>query len=162
VVEDKTSSTNRRKQGYIMKEIKCAFCKGKGIDPFDLLSSLSICAVCKGKGKVYVEEPYIRCAFCRRTGVYPNTRLNCTVCAGKGVVTFREPKKTCPDCKGTGREHATSLPCIRCGGVGVVKKEEEISLDRADKGASLKSTSQAAEAGTSQRKLASFPIELKN
>jgi DnaJ-class molecular chaperone len=132
-----------------MKEIKCAFCKGKGIDPFDLLSPLSTCSVCGGKGKVNVEEPYTRCAFCRRTGVYPNTRLSCTVCMGKGVVTFREPKMTCPDCKGTGREHVTTLPCIRCGGIGVVKKEERISLDRAGKGASSKSTPKTTEVNTS-------------
>ena len=137
-----------------MKEIKCAFCKGKGIDPFELLSSISTCAVCGGKGKVNVEEPYTRCAFCHRTGVYPNTRLSCTVCTGKGVVTFREPKKTCPDCKGTGREHTTNLPCIKCGGIGVIKKspgttgEENISWSQAGKKAAPKSTTQMAEVNT--------------
>jgi DnaJ-class molecular chaperone len=115
---------------YIMKEIKCAFCKGKGVDPFELLSPLSKCAVCEGKGKVKVEEPYIRCAFCSGSGVYPHTRLSCTVCMGKGVVTFKEPRITCPECKGTGQKHSTSYPCLRCEGKGVIKKEK-ISRSRA-------------------------------
>jgi DnaJ-class molecular chaperone len=116
-----------------MKEIKCAFCKGKGIDPFDLLSSISTCSVCGGKGKVNVEEPYIKCAFCHGTGVYPHTRLNCTICSGKGVVTFKEPRMTCPLCKGTGREPLSGFPCLRCGGIGVIRKEEEISPGQAGK-----------------------------
>ncbi|MGB8657712.1 MAG: hypothetical protein WCE90_08000 [Candidatus Zixiibacteriota bacterium] len=112
-----------------MKAIKCVFCRGTGVDPFELLSPLSVCTVCGGKGKVNVEEPYTECAFCRGTGVHPNTRLSCTVCAGKGVVTFREPKMTCPDCRGTGREHATSLPCLKCGGIGVIVREEGLPQD---------------------------------
>jgi len=122
-----------------MKEIKCAFCKGKGIDPFDLLSSISTCSVCGGKGKVNVEEPYVKCAFCHGTGIYPHTRLNCTICMGKGVVTFRGTRTICPECKGTGQEHSTSLPCLRCGGIGVIRKspgsigEEEISSGQAGK-----------------------------
>ncbi len=107
-----------------MKEIKCVFCKGKGIDPFKILSSISICPICEGKGKVKVEEPYIDCAFCHGTGVYPHTRLNCTVCKGVGVVTLIEPRITCPECKGKGQKLATSYPCLRCGGKGVIKKEK--------------------------------------
>ena len=131
-----------------MKEIKCAFCKGKGVDPFELLSPISTCAICGGKGKVNVEEPYIECAFCHGTGVYPHTRLNCTVCSGKGVVTFKEPKVTCPQCKGTGREPWGGLPCLRCGGIGVMKKEKEISPGQTGKKAGVKSTTQMAEANT--------------
>jgi DnaJ-class molecular chaperone len=125
-----------------MKEIKCAFCKGKGIDPFKILSPISICAICEGKGKVKVEEPYIKCAFCHGTGVYPHTKLSCNICKGKGVVTFREPGITCPECKGKGQKFSTSYPCLRCGGKGVIKKsprsigEEKISRVRA--GASTK------------------------
>jgi len=132
-----------------MKEVKCAFCKGKGLDPFELLSSLSKCAVCGGKGKVKVEMPYIDCAFCDGTGVYPHTRLNCTVCMGKGVVTFREPRRTCPECKGTGQAHLRNFPCLRCEGKGVIKKspgairEEKISRNRA--GASTKKAEKLVE-----------------
>ena len=118
---------------YIMKEIKCAFCKGKGVDPFELLSHLSTCAICGGKGKVKVEEPYIRCAFCQGTGIYPHTRLSCTVCSGKGVVTFKEAAVICQECKGTGQEPLTNLPCLSCGGIGAVKKEEEVYMGQAGK-----------------------------
>ena len=128
-----------------MKEIKCVFCKGKGIDPFELLSPLSTCTVCGGKGKVTIEEPYIRCAFCHRTGVYPNSRLSCTVCTGKGVIGFKDPKTTCPDCKGSGREHTTPLPCIRCGGIGVVRKEEGNSPNPRNRGNSPESSNHRSE-----------------
>ena len=69
--------------------VKCAFCKGTGKDPFDLLSNFASCQVCGGRGKVEVMEPAIPCAFCKATGVYPHTRITCTVCNGKGMVTVR-------------------------------------------------------------------------
>jgi hypothetical protein len=47
--------------------IKCAFCKGTGKDPFDLLSELATCQVCEGTGKVGVVEPAIKCVFCKAT-----------------------------------------------------------------------------------------------
>jgi len=68
-------------------QMTCGFCDGSGKDPFDLLSELATCQVCKGTGKVEVKEPVIRCAFCRGTGVYHNTRITCTPCNGKGMVT---------------------------------------------------------------------------
>jgi len=127
-----------------MKEITCAFCKGKGLDPFEILSPASKCAVCGGKGKVRVEEPYIKCAFCHGTGVHPHTRLSCTVCAGKGVVTFREPKAVCPECKGSGQEALTNLPCLRCGGTGVVR-EEKISREPEGQKVTVENTTQIEE-----------------
>jgi len=33
-------------------EVECAFCRGKGKDPFDLLSSLAQCEVGEGKEKL--------------------------------------------------------------------------------------------------------------
>lgn len=101
------------------EEVTCAFCNGKGIDPFGILSSRSICQVCLGKGKVYIKPPYIECAFCGGTGVYPDKRLTCTVCGGKGVVTVPEDAKECPDCLGTGQA-PDGLPCLLCRGKGVV------------------------------------------
>jgi len=106
-----------------MKVITCAFCKGRGRDPFDLLSELSICQVCGGTGKVEVEEPAIKCVFCKTTGVYPNTRLSCTVCSGKGMATVKGATKECPTCKGTGSTIDSGLPCLECGGKGVVSKK---------------------------------------
>jgi len=133
---------------HVMKEITCAFCKGKGLDPFEILSPASKCAICGGKGKVNVEEPYIECAFCHGTGVHPHTRLSCTVCRGKGVVTFREPKAVCPECKGSGQEALTNLPCLRCGGKGVIREEEKISSAQTGKRASPKRTTEVAQVNT--------------
>ena len=50
-------------------EVECAFCRGKGTDPFALLSSLAQCEVCEGKGKVEARNPFIKCAFCAGTGI---------------------------------------------------------------------------------------------
>ena len=105
-----------------MALIKCAFCKGTGIDPFDLLSKLAICQVCSGKGEVEVKEPKIKCVYCKGTGVYPhNGRVTCTVCNGKGSVTVKSKTEKCSDCKGTGVA-PDSLHCLTCGGKGVVPK----------------------------------------
>ena len=107
------------------KVISCAFCRGKGIDQFGILSPVSRCQVCGGTGKVEVEEPAIVCAFCNGTGVYPhNGRVTCTVCNGKGMVTIADNVMKCPKCGGTGREFDSGLPCLECGGKGVVEKEE--------------------------------------
>jgi DnaJ-class molecular chaperone len=105
-------------------ETKCAFCKGTGKDPFDLLSELATCQVCGGRGKVEVAEPAIKCAFCKATGVYPrNARVTCTVCNGKGMVTVKGATEECFKCKGTGTAIESGLPCIKCGGKGVISKK---------------------------------------
>jgi len=39
----------RKKEGKIT--LKCSFCKGTGVDPFELLSELSACQVCLGRGR---------------------------------------------------------------------------------------------------------------
>jgi len=102
-----------------MKKITCAFCKGKGKDPFDLLSEHSACQVCGGAGKVAIIEPAISCAFCRGTGVHPHgARVTCTVCNGKGMVTVKCATEACAKCKGTGMATDSGLPCVACGGKG--------------------------------------------
>lgn len=107
-------------------EVKCAFCKGTGKDPFQLLSKLSDCQVCLGKGKVRISGPKIKCNFCNGTGVQPYTtsRLHCSACGGVGVVTKIEPSIKCPKCGGTGiyprRPHPVA--CHVCHGQGVVAK----------------------------------------
>ena len=79
-----------------MRVVECAFCKGKGKDPFELLSKLATCQVCGGTGKVEVIEPAIKCAFCKGTGVYPrNGCVTCTVCNGKGMVTVKGETEGC-------------------------------------------------------------------
>jgi len=112
-----------------MKEIICAFCKGKGIDPFDLLSKLATCQVCGGKGKVTISEPAIKCAYCRGTGVHPyGVRITCTVCGGKGMVTVRGETEVCKDCKGSGRAFESGLPCLSCKGKGVIERRLEVKI----------------------------------
>ncbi len=71
-------------------EIKCAFCKGKGRDPFHLMSSLSNCPVCKGKKTVKVREPYETCGACEGTGRYFNSKMYCWTCRGKGVIPIKQ------------------------------------------------------------------------
>ena len=66
------------------KTIVCAYCKGTGKDPFDLLSATSYCLVCNSTGKVEIEEPEIKCVFCAGTGKNPlGARIPCIVCGGK-------------------------------------------------------------------------------
>jgi len=66
-------------------EIKCAFCKGKGIDPFGL-SRLSDCPICHRRRTVKVVKPYEKCKACDGTGVYIRSHLYCWPCRGTGVV----------------------------------------------------------------------------
>ncbi len=107
-----------------MGEITCAFCEGKGKDPFDLLSVLAVCQVCNGKGKVKVNDPMIKCSFCNGTGVYPRDgRVTCTVCNGKGSIHIESPVVRCSKCKGTGRTVDSGLPCVKCGGRGCVSRK---------------------------------------
>jgi DnaJ-class molecular chaperone len=106
-----------------MEEITCAFCKGKGVDPFNLLSKLATCQVCGGTGKVKIEKPMIKCAYCKGTGIYPhNGRVTCTVCNGKGMVTVKGDINPCSECEGTGQAIESGLPCIKCTGKGFVRK----------------------------------------
>jgi len=102
------------------KIIKCAFCEGKGKDPFELLSSLATCQVCGGRGIVTVSEPAIKCAFCEGTGIHRDQRLTCTVCGGKGMVTIEKGAEKCPHCSGKGVAPEEYLPCTVCGGKGMV------------------------------------------
>lgn len=102
---------------------KCAFCQGKGTDPFELLSKLSNCQVCLGRGDVTIPSPAIRCAFCNGTGIHRDQRLTCVVCGGKGMVSINEPVEICLDCKGKGVVEGNYLPCSKCGGKGVISKK---------------------------------------
>ena len=104
-------------------EIQCAFCRGKGKDPFGVFSSLSTCCICGGSGVVSVGSPYVPCAFCQGTGVYPRSRLTCTACGGVGVIPIETPNRQCPHCLGTGADpHSeTGFYCLTCHGAGVVR-----------------------------------------
>jgi len=107
------------------ESVTCRFCRGKGKDPFGIMSRLSACCVCGGKGSVSVRTPYVRCAFCEGTGVYPGTRQTCTACGGVGVIPVKEPNRTCPHCGGTGVDPGSGAGfyCLTCHGAGVVVEE---------------------------------------
>lgn len=98
----------------------CAFCHGEGVDPFGLLSEISVCQVCGGRKEVTVRTPAIKCAFCGGSGVHRDQRLVCVVCGGKGLVEINEPMETCPNCEGRGIVAGDYLPCLKCGGRGVI------------------------------------------
>lgn len=109
------------------KEIKCAFCEGKGIDPFGLLHPGAKCQVCGGRGRVSIaifEDKLIKCHYCHGSGKHPFTRMTCTSCNGRGVVLIdKKNEEICPDCHGTGSTPQKNLPCSRCGGKGIILEE---------------------------------------
>ena len=109
----------------VFEEKVCAFCHGSGVDPFDVMSSLSTCCVCGGVGKVSVPSPAIPCAHCRGSGAVKT--LTCTVCGGKGSVAMPAlPILICPVCHGTGDDRsASAMACLRCRGRGCVSGEVE-------------------------------------
>lgn len=84
--------------------VKCAFCHGKGVDPFGIMSRSSICYVCGGKRQVAIGKPHVTCPFCRGSGVHPRTRMSCLACGGKGTIHVEEPVDTCNHCGGSGIE----------------------------------------------------------
>ncbi len=106
-------------------EVVCAFCGGRGRDPFGVMSTLATCQVCGGTGvRRWLRTPAVPCAFCRGTGVYPGSRLSCTSCGGVGQVHVPEGGVRCPACKGTARDgfwSDSSLPCGYCRGTGWVE-----------------------------------------
>ena len=98
----------------------CAFCRGKGKDPFEIMSKEATCQVCGGRGEVLVIEPSVKCAHCQGTGVAPGSRNVCTTCGGRGVISVTDGKNVCPECHGRGKAAESDLPCLSCGGKGVV------------------------------------------
>jgi DnaJ-class molecular chaperone len=106
--------------------IKCGFCQGRGLDPFSIMSHLSTCCICGGMGRNQVKQPYVQCAFCHGTGVYPLSRLTCTACGGIGVSPVEAPHQQCPHCLGTGTDpHSeTGFYCLICHGAGAIKADE--------------------------------------
>ncbi|MDA2925975.1 hypothetical protein MYX78_01885 [Acidobacteria bacterium AH-259-G07] len=103
-------------------EVKCAYCKGTGRDPWGLMSVLAACQVCTGKGTVNIEEPYITCPVCKGRGNQRNTRLTCLACKGKGAVHVEKGMNSCPECDGTGMTGSVGLRnyCLKCHGTGRV------------------------------------------
>ncbi len=115
----------KKDQTVTEKSMVCAYCKGKGRDPFGLLSPLATCQVCAGKGRVVIaaieEERITTCPYCRGSGRHPFTRMSCTVCLGKGVVLVDKDGTQCPSCRGSGAAGGKAMPCSICSGRGVVE-----------------------------------------
>lgn len=63
--------------------LKCAFCRGKGIHPN---SERLPCVVCQGRGKVEISQPYTKCEKCGGIGRKRGANLYCLSCRGKGFV----------------------------------------------------------------------------
>lgn len=104
-------------------KVTCGFCKGRGVDPFGLMSHLSSCQVCGGRGSVWVREPHKECNFCKGSGRQPHSpnQVTCGACGGKGVVAAIQPSEACPTCGGSGVVMAPlEQYCLTCKGQGVV------------------------------------------
>ena len=71
-------------------DVKCAYCGGRGKDPFGCPGPESNCSVCGGKGYNRVMTPYEKCPACGGTGKVLGRRLNCITCKGRGVITVRQ------------------------------------------------------------------------
>ena len=54
LLEDQKDLNIRRQ---VSRMVTCAFCQGKGVDPFDILSPLSKCQACLGRCKIEIEVP---------------------------------------------------------------------------------------------------------
>ncbi len=114
----------------------CAFCRGRGFDPFGIPSPVSTCCVCGGKGMVRIGLPRVPCRFCRGTGVYPHSRLTCTACGGGGAHFAAQRTSECPNCLGRGVQPASTsgFYCWTCHGSGVVGGRAEHAVDLAPLG----------------------------
>ncbi|MFQ5878828.1 MAG: hypothetical protein ACE5IZ_01450 [Dehalococcoidia bacterium] len=94
-----------------MVDVKCAYCGGRGTDPFECPGPHSNCSTCGGKGYNRVVTPYEKCPACDGTGRVLGRRLNCTTCKGRGVITVRQP---------TGRHH--TRPSAEAGSARVAAR----------------------------------------
>lgn len=114
-----------------MVDLKCAYCYGRGTDPFGCPSPSSKCAVCGGKGYNRVVVPYATCTACGGTGKLQGRRMTCTTCKGKGVMTVRPGA-------GTGRRFGTSVGAAAPTAPGIQRGQvAPISLRRSEQPASV-------------------------
>lgn len=106
------------------EKVQCAFCKGRGRDPFGVIYEGSICSVCSGSGEHSILKPHVQCAYCKGGGVEFGTRNPCLGCHGRGHVSLgskKGPLTRCPSCRGGGMEQETKLVCSRCHGTGMLE-----------------------------------------
>lgn len=99
--------------------ITCAFCQGRGVDPFNVMSSRSTCSSCHGRGVVSVADPHVECAYCSGSGSHKTFR--CPVCEGAGAIHALEPPtRICLECSRRAADGSSGLVCMTCKGRGVV------------------------------------------
>ena len=102
----------------------CAFCGGQGTDPFNCLSSRSVCGSCQGTGLREVPVPHAKCAYCLGRGSYKTYR--CPICGGAGEIPLPHvPTRTCPECLGQAFDRSSGLTCLACHGTGRVTSAGE-------------------------------------
>lgn len=114
-------------------EVKCAYCSGRGLDPFGIPSRSSKCTVCGGKGFNCVIAPYATCTVCGGTGRTLGRRVTCTTCRGRGVVPVRKTSKMRRRFGASGGSSASSTlgDGIRTGQVAslsVPRSEQPVSV----------------------------------
>ncbi len=83
IEEEKTKKTPAKKKKPTSKQLKCAYCKGKGRDPFIYGA---VCKVCDGKVRVPPDRTN-KCPYCDNTGIDPTIYgARCKVCDGWGYI----------------------------------------------------------------------------
>ena len=111
----KSAPKHANRQEYVT----CAFCKGHGTDPFNVMSMLSVCGACQGTGQILTRVPHMRCVYCEGSGSYKT--YSCPVCHGSGVVSKLEGRTVvCPDCRGRAADGSSGLVCLTCRGRGAI------------------------------------------
>ena len=110
--------------GNTIEQIPCAFCHGRGVDPFEIMSPLSTCTVCGGTGVHDVPADHVCCTFCRGTG--SDKTFRCPACKGTGVLKALDgPTMPCPECAGRSFSSSSGLVCLKCQGHGVVPSDPQ-------------------------------------
>ncbi len=99
--------------------VPCAFCHGKGTDPYNVMSAASRCESCRGRKSVLVVRNHVRCKCCNGAG--SDKTYRCPECLGAGVVSVvPEPNAVCPECGGVGFSSSSGLECLKCVGRGLI------------------------------------------
>jgi DnaJ-class molecular chaperone len=110
--------------GSAIEQIPCAFCHGRGVDPFEIMSPLSTCTCCGGAGVQNVPAQHVRCTFCQGTG--SDKTFRCPACRGSGVLAALEgPTVPCSECEGHSFLPSSGLVCLKCQGHGVVPFDQQ-------------------------------------
>ena len=111
-------------------EVMCAFCKGTGKDPFDLMSPLVYLPGLQWGRAAGVDGPTAALRLLQGQWRPPPFPHGLHDLPGAGQVTVPEKAVTCPGCGGSGSESDhdffdSVLSCTVCGGKGVVDLRQQ-------------------------------------